>query len=939
MVETEQIQEESPYKFLDYYRVEDEDIFFGRKRETKILFSDVVVKRLVLLFAKTGTGKTSLINAGVRPLLEKKGYVTFFVRVKKDPVQSARECMLSAYSDVEWFGENLAAQLKNVAAQLKMPIVLFFDQFEEFFVYAPKDDPAKGRAYIADFVSNMAEIYQDDKSRVHVVFSMREEWFVEMDVFREKIPEIFHNESNLRLRWFDEKQAREAIKLPAAAFNVEIEDAVVEKILDDLKINGEVEPAQLQIVCDTLWRATEGELLITLAHYQQLAKDSTEKIAVQVLYRRLEDEYKKIPTEEELQILYVVLPKLRTPWKTKYVRDVVSLEKELISDFEKAMTAGDANLQEIIQTNEAFQHLIGQLQSSDSPLRHLIERLEDSRLIRRSFRDDMEVIELSHDYLVDSLDKLQERVKAIWPRQLLATAMSAYTTNGEMVRFEDFDKISKNARLLNVSADIAAAMFDVALTHGLHMHLWFDLTPPGQAWEILGNRIKNLEETSNIIDLLVDLHTPEAFRLLETTLSDEEIGSYAVQVIGQKESLPAVDFLTKALENERLSAEARMVLSRLRKSRMYPQVAARARAVLADFPKRSKERLAVDEALTPTEKSTGGSSLPAQPDVNDFREIGFASQDSLKPHYRIVSKFISDERIVFFLGAGVNYIDRPSNERWEIGHNLPTGSELAAYLAQTFGYRGSEPNYYDIARISQYIAVMTGGTKVLYQELHNLFNVDYPPNSLHHFLAGLPSLLRAKGSPAGGQIILTTNYDDTLERAFKMRDEPFELISYIANGDNEGMYRHWPSGESSPRIIERPNEYSDLLMSERTVILKISGGIDRSNPEQDSFAITEDDYIEQLARTDITNSIPLTLAARLRRSNFLFLGHGLRDWNVRVMLRRIWSEQRQGYKSWAIQLFPDAIERQLWLSRNVEILNMKLDAYIAGLHQHVSDFP
>ena len=35
----------------------------------------------------------------------------------------------------------------------------------------------------------------------------------------------------------------------------------------------------------------------------------------------------------------------------------------------------------------------------------------------------------------------------------------------------------------------------------------------------------------------------------------------------------------------------------------------------------------------------------------------------------------------------------------------------------------------------------------------------------------------------------------------------------------------------------------------------------------------------------------------------------MRDWNLRAIFHRIWAEQRRGYKSWAIQLDPDAIEQ------------------------------
>ena len=50
------------------------------------------------------------------------------------------------------------------------------------------------------------------------------------------------------------------------------------------------------------------------------------------------------------------------------------------------------------------------------------------------------------------------------------------------------------------------------------------------------------------------------------------------------------------------------------------------------------------------------------------------------------------------------------------------------------------------------------------------------------------------------------------------------------------------------------------------------------------------------------------LAMQLRRSHFLFLGYGMRDWNLRVILHRIWGEQRLKYKSWAIQRDPDRLE-------------------------------
>jgi hypothetical protein len=164
---------EQPFRFLDSYEVEDADTFFGRERETRILLADILVSRLVVLFARTGTGKTSLINAGVRLRLEKQGYATFLVRVNEDPLESAR-AELRQFGELK--GQNLSQQLEAVAAKLKRPSVIIFDQFEEFFIYMYKKDRAKGREFIAD----IGRLYHNRNSRVHVLFSMREEFFVDM---------------------------------------------------------------------------------------------------------------------------------------------------------------------------------------------------------------------------------------------------------------------------------------------------------------------------------------------------------------------------------------------------------------------------------------------------------------------------------------------------------------------------------------------------------------------------------------------------------------------------------------------------------------------------------------------------------------------------------------------------------------------------------------
>ncbi|MEK7255655.1 MAG: hypothetical protein AAB316_12980, partial [Bacteroidota bacterium] len=57
------------YPGIHPFRQEEEALFFGRSEESKQLFDMICVEKLVVLFGKSGIGKTSLLNAGMTPFL------------------------------------------------------------------------------------------------------------------------------------------------------------------------------------------------------------------------------------------------------------------------------------------------------------------------------------------------------------------------------------------------------------------------------------------------------------------------------------------------------------------------------------------------------------------------------------------------------------------------------------------------------------------------------------------------------------------------------------------------------------------------------------------------------------------------------------------------------------------------------------------------------
>jgi hypothetical protein len=307
-------------------------------------------------------------------------------------------------------------------------------------------------------------------------------------------------------------------------------------------------------------------------------------------------------------------------------------------------------------------------------------------------------------------------------------------------------------------------------------------------------------------------------------------------------------------------------------------------------------------------------------------------------HFKQVVRKMLNGIVVPLLGAGVNLSGRPPNFEYSGNQrdHLPSGRELAAYLAAEFDYP-ELANVDDLLRVSQFLEVMEGSGE-LYQALHSLFDADYPPRPVHTFLAELQPTLREHGK--GGQVILTTNYDDALERAFVSAGEEYDLITYVCTNPvaQRGRFMHFPPGDAAPLPIVTPNEYDGLDLSKRPVILKMHGAVTRGRTfEEDNYVITEDHYIDYLTHTDITNLLPHPIPTKLRNSHFLFLGYGMRDWNLRVILRRIWGAQALEFPSWSIQVSPDKLETKFWEERKVDILDYDIDDYVERLRTAVKE--
>jgi hypothetical protein len=260
----------------------DAPFFFGRDSEAYELMCRIVANAEVLLYAQSGAGKTSLINARLLPLLRKEGCELLPLARVHQLVQDVRaEDVPNLYvfhTLVSWapqedprslVGKTLEEFLRARARpaenedDLPSPRVVIFDQFEELFTaYPERWKERKG------FFEQIRAVLKAD-SNLRVVFSMREDHIAALDPYVRILPE------KLRIRFRLERLRREgalaAVKKPLERLTQvrrTFAEGVAERLVDNLlqvqvrteagtatAMAGEyVEAVQLQVACQTLWQ-------------------------------------------------------------------------------------------------------------------------------------------------------------------------------------------------------------------------------------------------------------------------------------------------------------------------------------------------------------------------------------------------------------------------------------------------------------------------------------------------------------------------------------------------------------------------------------------------------------------------------------------------------------------------------------------------------------
>jgi len=396
--------------------------FFGREPASVALTDQILANRLVIIYAKSGLGKTSLLNAGVAPRLREANSLPLFVRVndiKNGPLFSVFEGVKAEAErqQVEYVpGDptSLWSFFKTVEFwrnDLLLTPVLILDQFEELFTLQSQEAREGFLSELGYLIRGIAPPSQpniestasEGPPSIRVALSLREDFLGLLEEASDHIPEILDH--RYRLAPLTYEMASKAITGPAAIESKDastrafrLEPDVVTSILAYLTKSApgarstggrQVEPFHLQLICQRIetiaafkQKASSGEVVVS---FKDLGGDAALTETLENFYT---DAIRSLPA--------------------RYLRGAVRVlcEQYLISPEGRRLSVEE-------------RELLRQLKLPRETLSQLVDR----RLLRTDRRSDSTYYELSHDALVQPV-LASRRVQAMvvsWAAVLAGT--------------------------------------------------------------------------------------------------------------------------------------------------------------------------------------------------------------------------------------------------------------------------------------------------------------------------------------------------------------------------------------------------------------------------------------------------------------------------------------------------------------------------------------
>jgi len=288
-----------PFPGLRPFAAGDHDYFFGRDDQIYSLYRLLDRSRFVAVVGSSGSGKSSLVRAGLLPLLETErdasgGPLWRIIEMRPGdrPIDNLAEGLIALHAgddptDLEVLSERIPFVLRRSSFGLRdaldelgiapdSPVIFVIDQFEELFRFSRRGAPAAAEDAEQDavlFVQLLLELSRDRARRANVLITMRSDFIGDCALFQ-GLPEVV-SASQYLVPSLTRDQLEEVIRGPIAKAGAKIEPAVVERLINDCGTDLDALPV-LQHCLLRLWEEARREHPddkppeLRIAHYEAL---------------------------------------------------------------------------------------------------------------------------------------------------------------------------------------------------------------------------------------------------------------------------------------------------------------------------------------------------------------------------------------------------------------------------------------------------------------------------------------------------------------------------------------------------------------------------------------------------------------------------------------------------------------------------------------------
>ncbi len=223
----------SPYVGLTKFKEKDKDKFFGRDGQILSLSSYLEKNKLLLLMGVSGSGKSSLVLAGLIPHFEDKWgnskFVTLIFEPTEDPFKSLDRNIPNEYRDLigditSESPEDILVKLTDILNNYYEKQFIFIDQFEELFTLTPKDKQNL-------FIKCLLKLIKQPNSSTYLVMTMRSDFLGSLSPYPE-LATVLEKHICI-IKDMTSNELRLVIAEPAARNHVIFEHNLVKIIIDD----------------------------------------------------------------------------------------------------------------------------------------------------------------------------------------------------------------------------------------------------------------------------------------------------------------------------------------------------------------------------------------------------------------------------------------------------------------------------------------------------------------------------------------------------------------------------------------------------------------------------------------------------------------------------------------------------------------------------------